>query len=162
MLVAQQQFLFCFSDTPSQAMDYLTSTFYDPSVSSDDFTQEYLGRVLEHLRNILEAPDIKGERVERPDGWERFGVKYAQVMALLGMPLEEVEAVFKKAISFCQEDKFLIQAKIKFGCYYLSIGEYDKARLQFENTNTQVRVRYIWRETAKCGLRLIRSMGFSK
>ena len=150
------KFLFYFADTPKRARNYLTSTFYNPCISSDDCTQEYLGQVLEHLRQILEAPDIKGERVERPNGWEAFGVKYAQVMALLGMPVEEVEAAFKKAISFCQEDKYLIRAKIRFGCYYISIGEYEKARLQLEHTSTQSKTSYNWRKIAQCGLRVIR------
>ena len=149
------KFLFYFADTPKRARNYLTSTFYNPCISSDDCTQEYLGQVLEHLRQILEAPDINGERVERPNGWESFGVKYAQVMALLGTPVEEVEAAFKKAISFCQEDKYLIRAKIRFGCYYISIGEYEKARLQFQNANTPGKMGYFWQNTAQCGLRLI-------
>ena len=84
-------------------------------------------------------------------------MKYAQVMALLGMPVEEVEAAFKKAISFCQEDKFLNQAKMKFGCYYLFAGEYEKARNQFQEANTQGDVAPFWKKTAQCGLRLIRA-----
>ena len=148
--------LLYFADTPERAKKYLTTIFYDPSVSSDDCTREYLGQVLEHLRQILEAPDIKGERVERPDGWEAFGVKYAQVMALLGMPVEEVEAAFKKAISLHPDDKYLIQAKIRFGCYYISIGEYEKARLQLEHTSTQSKTSHNWRKIAQCGLRVIR------
>ena len=84
------------------------------------------------------------------------GVKYAKVIAMLGEATESVQAAFQQAILAIEDDKYLMSAREQFGCYYLAMNRYDKAKFQFEKAiETSRSQSYYYCHTANSGLKLI-------
>lgn len=123
----------------------MATTFYPLNDKSAVTASEYLEKAMEHLVKLTKTQY----------GWVTHGVMYARVMALLGKPTALVEDEYKKAISVCVEDKYLIKAREQLGCYYLARNSYKQARSQFEMAVKISGKRYYLGHVAKRGLELV-------
>ena len=122
----------------------MTRTFY---YFNKPIVNEYLERAMQHLVKLT----------ERPDGWVSHGVKYARVMALLNEPLKSVEEAFQRAISYCEENQYIIKAREQLECYYLARNMNEKAESQFRTAIAISKWSPCRAWVAQNGLKLIRS-----